>query len=93
MLWTIGWTFVGLSPSLPLAAVSLAIAALGQGVTLLTRSFLASLLPPHHIARAYSIISVVETIGNMLGSPALAEIFTLGLSLGSLWIGLPFFFH
>jgi hypothetical protein len=91
-LWATGWTLVGLSPSTPLAAASLAIAALGQGTTLLTRSFLASLLPPHHIARVYSAVSMVETIGSMLGSPALAETFTLGLSLGGMWIGLPFFF-
>ena len=92
VLWTIGWTLFGLSPTIPFAAVSLATAALGQGMPILTRSFLTPLLPSHHIARAYSIISLAETIGNMLGSPALAEIFTLGLSLGGMWVGLRFFF-
>jgi MFS family permease len=90
VLWTIGWTLMGLAPSAPFAVVSMAIAALGQGTTLLTRSFLASLLQPHQVARAYSVVSIVEMIGSMLGAPALAEIFTLGLSLGSDWIGLPF---
>ncbi|KAH7305250.1 major facilitator superfamily domain-containing protein [Stachybotrys elegans] len=91
ILSSVGWSLVGAAPNIPLAAVSLGIAALGQGTTLLTRSFLASLLPPHQIARAYSLISVVEMVGGMLGSPALAAIFAHGLSLGGQWIGLPFF--
>lgn len=82
--WTIGWTLVGLSPNIPLAAISLAIGSLGQGMTLLLRSLLVTLLEPHHIARAYSVISVVEICGNMLGSPALAGVFSLGLSLSTL---------
>lgn len=91
VLWTIGWALMGAAPNIPVAAVSLAIGALGQGTTLLTRSFLASLIQPHEIARAYSLISVVEIVGGMLGSPTLAGIFTLGLSMGGQWIGLPFF--
>jgi len=91
ILWAVGWALVGAAPSIPLAAVSLAIAALGQGTTLFTRSFLSSLLPPDQIARAYSLISVIEMIGAMLGSPVLAGLFALGLSLGGQWIGLPFF--
>ena len=91
IMWTVGWALMGAAPSIPVAAASLAIAALGQGTTLLTRSFLASIIQSQEIARAYSLISVVEIIGGMLGSPALAGIFTIGLSMGGQWIGLPFF--
>lgn len=90
VLWTIGWTLMGLAPSATIAVVSMVIAALGQGTTLLTRSFLASLLQPHEVARAFSIISIVEMVGSMLGAPVLAGIFSFGLSLGSEWTGLPF---
>ncbi|KAK0386787.1 hypothetical protein NLU13_6623 [Sarocladium strictum] len=90
VLWTVGWALLGLAPNEALAVASMGIAALGQGTTLLARSFLASLLQPHEVARAYSVVSMVEMIGSMLGAPALAAIFNLGLSWGRAWIGLPF---
>ena len=89
---TLGWTLVGLSPNIPSIAVSLAVASLGQGMALLLRSFLTSLVPPHNIARVYSIISIVDTIGMMFGSPLLAGLFKRGLALGGAWVGLPFYF-
>ncbi|KAK3683070.1 hypothetical protein LTR37_020581, partial [Vermiconidia calcicola] len=88
----VGWILVGLSPNIPLVAISLVVFSLGQGAALLTRSFLTSLLPSHHIARVYSIISVVDTVGAMLGAPFLARLFKRGLALGGIWIGLPFYF-
>lgn len=88
----VGWTLVGLSPNIPFVAVSLAIASLGQGAAVLLRSFLTSFLPSHHIARVYSIASVVDTLGAMFGSPILAGLFMRGLELGGGWIGLPFYF-
>lgn len=88
----VGWTMVGFSPNIPIVAISLAISALGQGFALLLRSFLTSLVPAHHIARVYSIISIVDTIGIMAGSPLLAGLFKRGLALGGAWIGLPFYF-
>ena len=88
----IGWVFVGFSPNIPIVALSLAISALGQGFALLLRSFLTSLVPAHHIARVYSIVSIVDTAGMMVGSPLLAGLFKRGLALGGAWIGLPFYF-
>ncbi|TKA32767.1 hypothetical protein B0A50_00992 [Salinomyces thailandicus] len=87
-----GWTLVGLSPNIPLVAVSMAIASLGAGAMLLVRSFLTSLVPAHHIARVYSIISIVDTLGVMFGSPFLAALFNRGMELGGRWVGLPFYF-
>ena len=88
----IGWILVGLSPNIPLVAISLAIGSLGQGATFLIRSFLTSLLPSHHIARVYSVISVVDTLGAMIGSPLLAGLFKRGLALGGGWVGLCYYF-
>lgn len=88
----VGWMLVGLSPNIPVVAISLAISALGQGFALLLRSFLTSLVPAHHIARVYSIVSIVDTAGMMVGSPLLAGLFKRGLALGGAWIGLPFYF-
>jgi MFS family permease len=88
----VGWMLVGFSPNIPVVAISLAISALGQGFPLLLRSFLTSLVPAHHIARVYSIVSIVDTAGMMVGSPLLAGLFKRGLALGGVWIGLPFYF-
>ena len=92
VLMALGWTLVGLSPEIPFVAISLAIASLGQGAPLLLRSFLTSLVEAHHIARVFSIISIVDTLGMMFGSPLLAGLFKSGLALGGGWIGLVFFF-
>lgn len=88
----VGWTLVGLSPNIPFATISLAIASLGQGAILLLRSFLTGLVEKHHVARLYSVISIVDTAGSMVGSPLMAGLFQRGLHMGGLWIGLPFYF-
>ena len=77
----VGWILVGLSPNIPLVAISLAINALGQGAPLLLRSFIASLVPTRHVARVFSVASVVDTLGIMVGSPLLADLFRRGLAL------------
>lgn len=88
----IGWLCVAASPNVWTVAISLSIASLGVGAALLMRSFLTSLLPSHHIARAYSMICIVDTLGSMFGTPMLADLFKRGLALGGGWIGLPFYF-
>ncbi|RMY76651.1 hypothetical protein D0862_13709 [Hortaea werneckii] len=88
----VGWTLVGLSPNLACVVISLVVAALGQSAYLLIRSFLTSLVPADQIARVYSIVSLVDTVGAMLGSPLLAGLFGRGLALGQGWVGLPFYF-
>ena len=88
----VGWTFVGLSPNIPIVTICLALASLGQGFPLVLRSFLTALVPSHHIARVYSVVSIIDTVGMMVGSPMLASLFKRGLALGGAWIGLPFYF-
>ncbi|KAK0327886.1 hypothetical protein LTR91_001493 [Friedmanniomyces endolithicus] len=88
----IGFTLIGFSPNVPTVVVSMSVASLGTGTYLLIRSFITSLVPGHHIARVYSIMTLVDTIGAMLGGPILAGLFKSGLALGDSWIGLPFYF-
>lgn len=92
ILLTVGWIAVGLSPNIPLVVISLAVVALGQGSYLLLRSSLTSLLPARHIARVYSFVSVIDTLGYMIDSPLLAALFKEGIALGGVWVGLPYFF-
>lgn len=88
----VGWTLVGLSPNLPSVVIALAISSLGYGSWLMLRSFLTSLLPKTQIAKVYSIMSIIDTLGIMFGAPFMASLFKQGLALGAFWIGLPFYF-
>ncbi|GAB1729380.1 hypothetical protein NU195Hw_g5525t1 [Hortaea werneckii] len=88
----VGWTMIGMSPNLVCVVVSMVVAALGQSTYFLIRSLLTSLVPAGQIARVYSIVSFVDTVGAMLGSPLLAGLFGRGLALGGGWVGLPFYF-
>ncbi|KAI7617559.1 MFS general substrate transporter [Hortaea werneckii] len=88
----VGWTMIGGSPNLVCVVVSMVIAALGQSTYFLIRSLLTSLVPAGQIARVYSIVSLVDVVGAMLGSPLLAGLFGRGLALGGGWVGLPFYF-
>ncbi|KAI7353679.1 MFS general substrate transporter [Hortaea werneckii] len=88
----VGWTMIGGSPNLVCVVVSMVVAALGQSTYFLIRSLLTSLVPADQIARVYSIVSLVDVVGAMLGSPLLAGLFGRGLALGGGWVGLPFYF-
>jgi MFS family permease len=92
VLVALGWTLLAASPNWPASVISLAIASLGQGSMLMVRSFLASLVSAHHIATVYSIISMWDALGTMVGAPLLAKLYRHGMELGSGWVGLPFYF-
>ncbi|KAK5175378.1 uncharacterized protein LTR77_000517 [Saxophila tyrrhenica] len=85
-----GWCMFSFAPNLASVALSLVLASLGQGAPLLLRSFITSLLPKDQIATAYSFISIVDTLGTMVGAPLLAGLLKRGFSLGGGLVGLPF---
>ena len=88
----LGWFLVAASPNVALVVVSMAVASFGSGAMLLIRAFMTSLVPANHIARVYSVISIVDTLGAMFGAPVLAGLFSRGLAIGGGGIGLPFYF-
>lgn len=90
--WALGWLLFGLSPTLLSATAGMGITALGSGSFFLIRSLLTPLVPAHNVARLYSLISVVDTLGAMLGAPLLAALFNWGLRVGGYGVGMPFYF-
>nr|POE54174.1 efflux pump ustt [Quercus suber] len=88
----VGWTSIGLAPNVPIVVGAMIVASLGHGALTLLRSFITTLVPAHHIARMYSVITIVDTLGSMFGSALLADLFQQGLTLGGVWIGAPFLF-
>lgn len=70
--------------------LGMGVTALGSGSFALIRSFLTPLVPGRNVAALYSVISIVDTLGSMLGAPLLAVLFNRGLKVGA--PGLPFVF-
>lgn len=88
----LGYLMLGASPTIATTIVSLVVLSGGIGAAMFVRSFLTSLVPAHHVARLYSLIGMVDTIGAMLGSPLTFALFKRGMALGGMGIGLPFYF-
>ena len=76
--------------------LGLTIYTFGAGFPPILRSLITAVVESHHasktidIGRLYAIISVMEGVGSLVAGPGMAWIFTLGLSLGKTWVGLPY---
>lgn len=40
----------------------------------------------------FNCVALLEMAGSLISGPLMAELFKAGLSLGGVWVGLPFFF-
>jgi len=87
---SLGWILIALAPSLPLFVVAVSILVLGGGFSHLVRSLLTSLVLPGEVAKLYTILSVLDTLGMMGGSALFAWLFKVGLNHGDAGLGLPF---
>ena len=92
LLKLFGFLVIGAAPNVPLLGIGLVLLVLGGGTLLCMRSLITSLVEPHHIARLYNAISVLDTLGLMTGGPIMAACFQWGMRAGGAWIGLPFWF-
>ncbi|KAF3904137.1 hypothetical protein AA313_de0204041 [Arthrobotrys entomopaga] len=91
ILIAFGWYTVGLAPTLQLTILGMVGYTLGSGFSGSLRSLAASYVEPHHQARLSSFIAIMMTVGNFVGSPMLAWLYSLGISSGNPdWYGLPF---
>ncbi|OJD16223.1 hypothetical protein AJ78_03603 [Emergomyces pasteurianus Ep9510] len=90
-MYMLGALFISLSPTIPTMITGLVIYTLGSGLNALNLSLVATFVEPKHMARLYSVVSVVSKLGVFVGSPLLAALFSLGLKLGNGWVGLPYF--
>lgn len=95
ILQIVGVSFVGLSAfrspagsddgetafPILLAIMGLIVFTFGTGFSALCRSLITALVDEQHVARLYSIIAVVETIGSLIMAPMLAGLYAWGLRL------------
>jgi hypothetical protein len=80
---------------LMLAIGGLIIYTLGIGFCAFCRSLISSLVNQEHIARLYTVISIIETVGTSVAGPGLAWLYSWGLKLSRKdeqngYLGLPF---
>ena len=93
--WSFGILIVAtvvlaLAPSLPIFCLGLFLMAAGAGYNSLLRSLISFHIKPEHRSRIFALVGMVEVLGNIYAQPMLAGLFSLGLKLGGLWIGLPY---
>ncbi|KAI8242176.1 Efflux pump ustT [Colletotrichum sp. SAR 10_99] len=86
----IGSLSMSASPTVGSFIGGLAILSLGTGWGSYVKSVSNVYVDAAHRTRLFSIISLVETAGQTYAQPLLAGLFSLGMKMGGLWIGLPY---
>ncbi|KAL4933327.1 putative MFS transporter [Aspergillus undulatus] len=88
MFLAIGTLGIGLSPSVAMLIPSLLIQTSGSGFAYLARSLITTLVEREETARLFTVIEVLQAIGNVIASLSITNVFQLGLELGGPWVGL-----
>lgn len=85
-------SFVVMALAPVLAVFLLAFIALGLGSpgTSLLRSMMSLYVDAEHTSRLYSLVGMMEVLGNIYGSPMLAALFSWGMDRGEPWVGTPY---
>ncbi|KAF6811789.1 major facilitator superfamily transporter [Colletotrichum sojae] len=86
----IGSLVMSASPTVGSFIFGLAILSLGTGWGSYVKSISTVFVDAAHRTRLYSIMSLVEMVGQTYAEPMLAGLFSLGMRMGGLWIGLPY---
>ncbi|KAL4785385.1 major facilitator superfamily domain-containing protein [Aspergillus varians] len=84
----IGTLGIGLSPSIATLIPSLIIQTSGSGFAYLARSLITTLVKREETARLFTVIEVLQAIGNVIASLSITTVFQVGLELGGPWVGL-----
>lgn len=84
----LGTLGIGLSPNMGFFLLSMVIQSAGAGFLFLTRALLTVLVRREETARLFIILELVQSVGSVLASLLVTNIFQLGLELGGAWIGL-----
>ncbi|KAK1756986.1 general substrate transporter [Echria macrotheca] len=82
----------GFSHEAVLFITGLVVGTFGSAHGPLLRAVATAYVEPNQTSRLYSLISVMETSGAVIGGPVLAKCFAIGLEKRGLWVGLPWFY-
>jgi MFS family permease len=85
-------TFVlGLSPSLAGFIFGLTILSFGVAAEGFLKGLASLYVSPQQRSRLFTILGLSANVSDLWVSPALAALFSLGMRLGGIWMGLPYF--
>jgi MFS family permease len=85
---TLGTLGIGLSPSIATLIPAMIVQTSGSGFMFLARSIITTLVERDETARLYTVIEILQSVGNIVASLSITGVFQLGLRLGGFWIGL-----
>jgi MFS family permease len=85
-----GALLIAVSPAPSFLIISVTVYSFGYGFSAAVRSLLTSLVRPDQISRMYAILSILDTIGNLVSGPVLSGAYSWGLHRGGLWSGSVF---
>lgn len=70
--------------------MSWVVESLGLGFGSAVRALTGSIIDRRYNARAFSVITIIETFSRMILYPMMAAFFNMGLNRGGPWLGMPF---
>ncbi|KAI1757592.1 major facilitator superfamily domain-containing protein [Xylaria castorea] len=87
----VGTFILGLSVSIPWFVFGLVILALGVSGEGFLKSIATLYVTAEQRSRLFTILGLSAIASDLWVSPALAALFSLGMRLGGVWVGLPYF--
>lgn len=87
--YTVGFILLA-SPSIGLVIAGLMAKTFGAGLSSLCRSLATAHTTPENTAKLQTVIGIITTVGVLVFAPLLAWLFSLGMHLGGVWMGLPY---
>ncbi|EXV03388.1 MFS transporter [Metarhizium robertsii] len=75
--------------TMPIVISGLIIKTLGAGLPSLCRSLAAYHTSAENTSKLQTVIGITETMGLLVAAPGLAWMFSIGMKLGGVWMGLP----
>lgn len=88
---TFGTLGIGLSPSIPPLIISLIMQSSGFGFLFVTRSLITTLIRKEETAKLFTVIEILQSVGAVIASLVITNVFRVGIDLGGVWIGLAWF--
>lgn len=85
---TIGTLGIGLSPAVGTLIPSMVVQTCGSGFVFLARSIITTLVERDETARLYTVVEILQSVGNVVASLSITGVFQIGLKMGGFWVGL-----
>lgn len=76
--------------TMPIVISGLIVKTLGAGLPSLCRSLAAYHTSAENTSKLQTVIGITETMGLLVAAPGLAWMFSIGMKLGGVWMGLPY---